>query len=111
GLQEYEADVPRLDNGLLIEQSATNYYPNNTSLTSSEWTYGGTGIPNTNGFFSFIANSKLTNGYPVSAISEVQASLSVVIERPTARVLIVTRRASGSFSGITVDPDFSVLAT
>lgn len=25
GLQEYAADVPRLDNGLLIEQSATNY--------------------------------------------------------------------------------------
>ena len=25
GLQEYEADVPRLDDGLLIEQSATNY--------------------------------------------------------------------------------------
>src|SRR5699024_7766414 len=44
GLQEYAADVPRFDNGLLIEQSATNLLNNtnptafagsNTKITSS----------------------------------------------------------------------------
>lgn len=34
GLQEYAADVPRLDNGLLIEQSATNYFTHNFNLAA-----------------------------------------------------------------------------
>lgn len=111
GLQEYAVDVPRLDDGLLIEQSATNYYPNNTSLTSSEWTYRGTGIPDDNGFFRFLTGPGLVNSTPVSAITTVQASLSIVIERPTAPVTLRTVRAGGGYSGISINPDFTVQAT
>ncbi len=35
GLQEYAADVPRLDNGLLIEQSATNTWTNSTTFSTA----------------------------------------------------------------------------
>lgn len=37
GLQEYEADVPRLDDGLLIEQSATNFILQSQNMSDSYW--------------------------------------------------------------------------
>ena len=37
GLQEYAADVPRLDNGLLIEQSATNFILQSQNMSDSYW--------------------------------------------------------------------------
>lgn len=40
GLQEYEVDVPRLDNGLLIEQESTNICLNSTDFT--KWTISDT---------------------------------------------------------------------
>lgn len=43
GLQEYEADVPRLDSGLLIEQSATNF---DVSVSSYSVRGGATRTPN-----------------------------------------------------------------
>lgn len=39
GLQEYAADVPRLDNGLLIEQSATNAMPMSDLNGNSSYSY------------------------------------------------------------------------
>lgn len=38
GLQEYAADVPRLDDGLLIEQSATNFILQSQNMSDSYWT-------------------------------------------------------------------------
>lgn len=37
GLQEYAADVPRLDNGLLIEQSATNFILQSQNMSDGYW--------------------------------------------------------------------------
>lgn len=37
GLQEYAADVPRLDSGLLIEQSATNFILQSQNMSNSYW--------------------------------------------------------------------------
>ena len=37
GLQEYAADVPRFDNGLLIEQSATNFILQSQNMSDSYW--------------------------------------------------------------------------
>lgn len=37
GLQEYEADVPRFDNGLLIEQSATNFILQSQNMSDDYW--------------------------------------------------------------------------
>lgn len=37
GLQEYAADVPRLDNGLLIEKSATNFILQSQNMSDSYW--------------------------------------------------------------------------
>lgn len=37
GLQEYAADVPRFDNGLLIEQSATNFILQSQNMSNSYW--------------------------------------------------------------------------
>ena len=37
GLQEYAVDVPRLDNGLLIEQSATNFILQSQNMSDSYW--------------------------------------------------------------------------
>lgn len=37
GLQEYVADVPRLDDGLLIEQSATNFILQSQNMSDSYW--------------------------------------------------------------------------
>ena len=37
GLQEYAADVPRLDNGLLIEQSATNFILQSQNMSDDYW--------------------------------------------------------------------------
>ena len=37
GLQEYAADVPRFDNGLLIEHSATNFVLQSQNMSDSYW--------------------------------------------------------------------------
>lgn len=37
GLQEYAADVPRFDNGLLIERSATNFILQSQNMSDSYW--------------------------------------------------------------------------
>lgn len=37
GLQEYAADVPRVDNGLLIEQGATNFILQSQNMSDSYW--------------------------------------------------------------------------
>lgn len=40
GLQEYAADVPRFDDGLLIEQSATNFILQSQNMSDNYWSKG-----------------------------------------------------------------------
>lgn len=61
GLQEYATDVPRLDNGLLIEQSATNYHPDSL-ITKAAQDFTGVSLI-AGGGFKIPANNKATAVY------------------------------------------------
>ncbi len=88
GLQEYAADVPRLDNGLLIEQSATNYaawsfLPENGSyakrgviFSEGHWVYDG--VETYAAFLYSLPQANLSQGNRIFSTQAVGAEMQVM---------------------------------
>lgn len=103
GLQEYATDVPRLDNGLLIEQSATNYFTYNFDLAAL-----GSSINKNQNLVTRDYDANFLGGTYVDVLTRVSG---VFVNRSAFSTDVVSSGFSKSMwlAGVTADASTSVL--